>query len=303
MRQLVECVPNFSEGCREHVIEAIVAPFRGREGVHLLDFRADRDHNRLVVSLVGEPAALQNALMESAREAISSIDLRSHTGAHPRIGAVDVVPFVPLRGITMEECVVLARDFAARFARETGVPVYLYEFAALRPERRNLEVVRKGQFEALVNEIGRPDRAPDVGPQHLHPSAGATAVGARPFLVAFNINLHSTDMAVARAIAKTIRASGGGLSHVKAVGVDLKGRGMVQVSINVTDYTVNPLHVVLDLVRKEASQRGVTVAETEIYGLVPADALLATASHALQLAGFESSQVLDLRLLDLADGH
>ena len=303
MRQLVECVPNFSEGRRQQVIDAIVAPFRGREGVHLLDWRADRDHNRLVVSLVGEPAPLQDALMDSARTAISSIDLRGHTGAHPRIGAVDVVPFVPLRGITMEECVSLARDFADRFARETDVPVYLYESAALRPERRNLEVVRKGQFEALVNEIGSPDRAPDVGAPRLHPSAGATAIGARPFLVAFNINLHSTDMAVARAIAKTIRASGGGLSHVKAVGVDLKERGMVQVSINVTDYTKNPLHVVLDLVRREASQRGVAVAETEIYGLVPADALLAAASHALQLAGFENSQVLDLRLLDLAGGH
>ena len=303
MRRLVECVPNYSEGRRQEVIEAIVAAFRGREGVHLLDFRADRDHNRLVVSLVGEPEPLQDSLMESARTAISSIDLRAHTGAHPRIGAVDVVPFVPLRGITMEECVVLARDFAARFARETGVPVYLYESAAQRPERRNLEVVRKGQFEALVKEIGSPDRAPDVGAPRLHPSAGATAIGARPFLVAFNINLHSTDMAVARAIAKTIRASGGGLSHVKAVGVDLKERDMVQVSVNVTDYTVNPLHVVLDLVRREALQRGVDVADTEIYGLVPADALLATAAHALQLAGFESSQVLDLRLLDLQGGH
>jgi glutamate formiminotransferase len=303
VRQLVECVPNFSEGRRQEVIEAIVAPFRGRAGVYLLDWRADRDHNRLVVSLVGEPSPLQDALMESARAAIASIDLRGHTGAHPRIGAVDVVPFVPLRGITMEECVSLARDFAARFARETGVPVYLYESAAQRPERRNLEVVRKGQFEALVNEIGRPDRTPDVGPPRLHPTAGATAIGARPFLVAFNINLRSTDMTVARAIAKTIRASGGGLSHVKAVGVDLKERGMVQVSINVTDYTVNPLHVVLDLVRKEASQRGVAVAETEIYGLVPAEALLAAASHALQLAGFENSQVLDLRLLDLPGGN
>jgi len=300
--RLVECVPNYSEGRRKPVIEAIVAPFRGREGVHLLDWRADPDHNRLVVSLVGEPAPLQDALMESARAAISSIDLRGHTGAHPRIGAVDVVPFVPLRGITMEECVALARDFGARFARETGVPVYLYESAAVRPERRNLEVVRKGQYEALVKEIGSHDRAPDIGPPRLHPSAGATAIGARPFLVAFNINLQSTDMAVARAIAKTIRASGGGLSHVKAVGVDLKERGMVQVSINVTDYAVNPLHVVLDLVRKEASQRGVAVAETEIYGLVPAEALLAAASHCLQLAGFEASQVLDLRLLDLQAG-
>jgi glutamate formiminotransferase len=240
--------------------------------------------------------------MESVGAAILSIDLRGHIGAHPRIGAVDVVPFVPLRGVSMEECIALARDFAARFVRETGVPAYLYESAALRPERRNLEVVRRGQFEALVNEIGSPDRAPDIGPPRLHPSAGATAIGARPFLVAFNINLKSTDMTIARVIARTIRASGGGLSHVKAVGIDLKERGMVQVSINVTDYNVNPLHEVLDLVRKEAAQRGVAVAETEIYGLVPAEALLAAASHSLQLAGFQSSQVLDLRLLDLLGG-
>jgi glutamate formiminotransferase / 5-formyltetrahydrofolate cyclo-ligase len=298
-RALVECVPNYSEGRRQPIIDSIVAPFRGRGGVHLLDWRADPDHNRLVVSLVGEPAPLQDALLESARAAISAIDLRTHTGAHPRIGAVDVVPFVPVRGISMEDCVALARDFAARYVKETGVPVYLYEAAALRPQRRNLETVRKGQFEALAKEIGRPDRAPDVGQARLHPSAGATAIGARPFLVAFNINLRSTDIAVARAIAKTIRASGGGLPHVKAVGVALKERGMVQVSINVTDYTVNPLHQVLDLVRREASQRGVDVAETEIYGLVPAEALVAAASHSLQLAGFDASQVLDLRLLDL----
>jgi glutamate formiminotransferase len=296
---LVECVPNYSEGRRQPIIDAIVFPFTGRAGVHLLDWRADQDHNRLVVSLVGEPSALQEALLDSARAAISSIDLRTHTGAHPRIGAVDVIPFVPVQGISMEECVALAREFAARFAAETGVPVYLYEEAALRPERRNLEIVRKGQFEALVHEIGNPDRTPDVGAPRVHPSAGATAVGARPFLVAFNINLRCTDMTVARAIARTIRASGGGLSHVKAVGVDLKEKGMVQVSINVTDYKVNPLHEVLDLVRGEASKRGVAVAETEIYGLVPAEALLSAASHSLQLAGFESSQVLDLRLLDL----
>ncbi len=212
---------------------------------------------------------------------------------------MDVIPFVPLRGISMEECVAMARSFAARYARETGVPVYLYEEAAQRPERRNLEAVRKGQFEALVKEIGNPDRAPDAGEARVHPSAGATVIGARQFLVAFNINLRSGDIAAARTIARTIRASGGGLSHVKAVGIELKHKGMVQVSINITDFRINPLHEVLELVRKEAAAGGIEVAETEIYGLVPAEALVAAAARSLLLTGFELAQVLDLRLLDL----
>jgi glutamate formiminotransferase len=300
-RALVQCVPNYSEGRRQDVIDAIVAPFRVTRGVHLLDWRADPDHNRLVVTLVGSPDRLGDALLESARAAIARIDMRSHLGAHPRIGAVDVVPFVPVRGITLEECVVMARAFAERYARETGVPVYLYEAAALRPERRNLEAVRRGQYEALVREIGNPDRAPDIGPPRLHPRAGATVIGARQFLVAFNINLKSRDLAAAREIAKKIRASGGGLSHVKAVGVDLANQGMVQVSVNVTDYRVNPLHQVFELVKKEAAARGIEVAESEIYGLVPAEALAAAAAHCLQLADFAPSQVLDLRMLDLLE--
>ena len=298
-RGLVQCVPNYSEGRRQEVIDAIVAPFRSAGGVHLLDWRADPDHNRLVVTLVGSPQPLQDALLDSARAAIASIDLRTHVGAHPRIGAVDVIPFVPLRGVSMQECVALARSFATRYARETGVPVYLYEEAALRPERRNLEAVRRGQFEALVKEIRNPDRAPDAGEARVHPSAGATVIGARQFLVAFNINLRSRDIAAARAIARTIRASGGGLSHVKAVGVELQHKGMVQVSINITDFRINPLHEVLECVRKEAAVRGIEVAETEIYGLVPAEALVAAAVRSLLLTGFESAQVLDLRLLDL----
>jgi glutamate formiminotransferase len=300
-RALVQCVPNYSEGRRQDVINAIIEPFQKTPAVHLLDWRADPDHNRLVVTLVGDPAPLQDALLESARAAIARIDMRHHVGAHPRIGAVDVVPFVPVRGITLEECVPIARGFAARYARETGVPVYLYESAALRPERRNLEAVRRGQYEALVKEIGNPDRAPDIGPARLHPSAGATVVGARQFLVAFNINLKSRDIGAARDIAKKIRASGGGLSHIKAVGIDLANQGMVQVSINVTDYRISPLQVVFELVKKEAAAKGIAVAESEIYGLVPAEALVAAASSSLQLAGFESSQVLDLRLLDLLE--
>ena len=299
-RALVECVPNFSEGRSPEVIEEIVAPFRARAGVHLLDHRADPDHNRLVVSLVAEPDPLQEALLESARAAMAAIDLRVHVGAHPRIGAVDVIPFVPLGGVTMEECVGLARGFAARYARETGVPAYLYEAAALRPERRKLEDVRKGQFEALVKESLLPERAPDFGGPGIHPTAGATVIGARPFLVAFNVNLRSTDVGAARAIARGIRASSGGFPHVKAVGIDLAERGMVQVSINVTDHHAAPLHVVYEAVRAEAAARGIEVADSEIYGLVPADALIAVAARHLGLEGFDASQVLDLRLLDMA---
>jgi glutamate formiminotransferase len=300
--RLIECVPNFSEGRRPGAIEAIVAPLRGRPGVRLLDHRADPDHNRLVVSLVGEPAAVRDALLDACRAAIAAIDLRTHRGAHPRIGAVDVVPFVPLRGISMEECVEIAREFARRYNRETGVPVYFYEEAATRPERRRLEDVRRGQFEALCEEIGRPDRAPDIGAPAVHPSAGATAVGARRFLVAFNVNLATRDLSVAKAVAKAVRASSGGMAHVKAVAVDLADRGMVQVSMNLTDHDATPIHLALERVRAEARSRGVEVAETEIYGMVPAAALLDAAAHFLQAAGFAHSQVLELRLLDEGTG-
>jgi glutamate formiminotransferase len=301
-RCLVECVPNYSEGRRLAVIDAIVAPFRNRAGVHLLDHRADPDHNRLVVTLVGEPGPVQDAVMESARVAIREIDLRTHRGAHPRMGAVDVIPFVPVRNVSPDDCVTLARTFAERYARETGVPVYLYEDAALRPERRKLEQVRKGQYEALLREaVDNTGRVPDVGGPAIHPTAGATAIGARPFLVAFNVNLRSTDLGAARQIARTIRASGGGLPHVKAVGIELAERGMVQVSINITDYHVNPLHQVFERVRSEAERLGIEVAESEIYGLVPADALIAAAARLLRLPDFPMTQVLDHRLLDLME--
>ena len=300
-RPLVECVPNYSEGRRPRVIEEIVAPFRDRRGMHLLDHRADPDHNRLVVTLVGEPAPLQEALLESARAAVARIDLRSHRGAHPRIGAVDVIPFIPIRHVTMEECVTLARGFAERYAAELQVPVYLYESAARRPDRRSLERVRKGQFEALVAEgLSSESRAPDAGPPVLHPSAGATAIGARPFLVAFNVNLKSRDLGAARAIARTIRASSRGMPDVKAVGVALEKQGMVQVSINLTNYRVTSVHRAFAAVREEAARRGIEVCGSEIYGMVPAEALIDAARDALMLTDFDLGQVLDLRLLDLA---
>ena len=297
--KLIECVPNYSEGRRPEVIEALVAPFQGRRGCYLFDYRADEDHNRLVVSLVGEPEPIQDALIEAAKVALRHIDMNTHTGGHPRIGAVDVTPFVPLRNIAMEECVALARTFGQRYWEETGIPVYFYEDAALRPERRRLEVIRKGQYETLKDECAREERQPDVGGPGLHPTAGASVIGARKFLVAFNVNLATTDVRVAKEIANAVRASSGGLCHVKGIGLALEDRGMVQVSMNIVDHERNPIYRVLEMVRMEARRWGVAVAETEIYGMVPADAMLSSAAYYMQIAGFDPKQIIELRLLEM----
>jgi glutamate formiminotransferase len=298
-KQLIECVPNFSEGRITEVIEEIVEPFRQRKGCALFDYRADKDHNRLVVSLVGEPEVVQEVLLESAKIAISHIDLNHHMGAHPRIGAVDVIPFVPLQNITMEACVELAHTFGRRYYQETGVPVYFYEEAALKPERRRLEVIRKGQYEALKKEVMNPERHPDVGEPQLHPSAGATIIGARKFLIAFNVNLGSDDLNVAKEIAKSVRSSSGGSSHVKCIGLALEERRLIQVSTNILDYEKNALYRVLELIRTEAKKRGVPVKGTEIYGMIPAAALLDSISYYMQTEGFDPNQVIELRLLQM----
>jgi glutamate formiminotransferase len=297
--QLIECVPNFSEGRRDTVIEEIVGPFRERKDCVLLDYRADKDHNRLVVSLVGEPEAVQDAVLAAAKVAISRIDLDHHQGSHPRIGAVDVIPFVPLRDITMDACVELARSFGSRYHRETGVPVYFYEEAALRPERKNLEIIRKGQYEELKKEVTRPERHPDIGQPRLHATAGATVIGARRFLIAFNVNLGTDDVHVAREIATAVRGSSGGLGHVKCIGLPLEERNLVQVSVNVVDYEKNALYRILELIRMEAKKWGVQVKETEIYGMVPAEALLQSASYYMQIEEFDLNQVIELRLLQM----
>ena len=297
-RPIIECVPNFSEGRRQHVIEAIVAPFRNRPGCSLIDYRADKDHNRLVVSLVGAPDPIQEALVEAALVARNEINLEEHQGAHPRMGAVDVIPFVPLRNITMDECVNLARDFGRRYHDQTGIPVYFYEEAALRPERKRLEIVRKGQFEALKIEAGAEERRPDVGPAAVHPTAGATVIGARKFLIAFNVNLNTSNLNVAREIARAVRNSSGGFTHVKGAGIALEERGLVQVSMNLVDFEKNPMYRVLETIRMEARRWGVEVLETEIYGLVPMEALVASAAYYLQVTGFDSKQIIELSLLD-----
>ena len=278
--QLIECVPNFSEGRRQDVIDEIVNCFKGKRGVYLLDHRADEDHNRLVVSLVGVPAPIQEALLEAAKVALKHIDMNAHQGGHPRIGAVDVVPFTPIKGITMEECIKLAHDFGERYYKETGIPVYFYEDAAKRPERKRLEVIRKGQYEVLKDEA-------------------KTVIGARKFLVAFNVNLDTADVNVAKKIANTVRASSGGFCHVKGIGLALEERGITQVSMNLVDYEKNSLYRVLEMIRMEAKRWGVQVIETEVYGMIPVNAILESAAYYLQIADFDPAQVLELQLLDL----
>jgi len=298
---LIECVPNFSEGRRNDVVDALVAPFRSRRGCTLLDYRADPDHNRLVVSLAGAPGPVEKALLEAAHLAVELIDLRFHEGAHPRVGAVDVIPFVPLQQITLAECVTLAHGFGKKFHTQTGIPVYFYEEAALKPERKNLETIRKGQFEGLKQDILNPERRPDVGEPRLHPTAGATVIGARKYLIAFNVNLGTRNLSVARGIAKAVRASSGGLCHVKGIGLLLEERGLTQVSMNVVDYEKNALYRILEMIRVEAGRWGVAVVETEVYGMVPAAALLESAAYYLQMPAFDPRQVIELRLLQMTE--
>ncbi|MCF7935938.1 MAG: glutamate formimidoyltransferase [Synergistales bacterium] len=298
-KQLIECVPNFSEGRRKDVIEAIVKPFKETRGCYLFDYRADEDHNRLVVSLAGEPGVIGDAVMEASRVAVDRIDLNSHEGAHPRVGAVDVIPFTPINNITMEECADLAHNFGERFSKELDVPVYFYEEAAKRPERKRLEVVRKGQYETLKEEVSKPERHPDVGEPKLHPTAGATVIGARKFLIAYNVNLNTTDVNIAKTIGKRVRASGGGFTAVKGIGLPLEEKGMVQVSMNLVDYDKTAVYQVLEFIRMEAARWGVTVNGTEVYGMIPAQAVLDSASYYMQFDDFDPNQVLELKLLEL----
>lgn len=293
---LIECVPNVSEGRRRDVIEALSGAVRAIEGVRLLDVSSDTSHNRTVFTLVGEAAPLNASVLALFDVALRSIDLRSHSGEHPRLGAVDVVPFIPLEGVTMADCVAVARATAAEVASRFQLPVFLYEEAATRPERTNLENIRRGEFEGLAAKLGSPDWAPDFGPPYPHPTAGATVIGARMPLIAFNVNLATDRLDVAKTIAAAVRHSSGGLRYVKAMGVRLEDRGIVQVSMNLTNYEETPVARVFEAVSREAARHGVTVLESEIIGLVPAAALLGAAQHFLQLQRFSPNQVLETRL-------
>ncbi len=297
--KLVECVPNFSEGRRPEVLDQIVGSMTAVDGARLLDKEMDADHNRAVVTIVGEPEAVLEAAFRGIAKASELIDLNKHEGEHPRMGAADVCPFVPVREVTMKDCVELAARLGERVGKELSIPVFLYEEAARRPERQNLADVRKGQFEGLRNEIGtNPDREPDFGPNRIHPTAGAIAIGARPFLIAYNINLGTADLSVAKKIAKSIRHSGGGLRYVKAMGFELKDRGIVQVSINMVNFKGTPLFRVFEMVKSEAARYGVPVVGSEIVGLVPVEALVDVADFYLRLENFDNGQVLENRLSD-----
>src|SRR5246127_5753906 len=297
MKRLVECVPNFSEGRDTAKIDAIIAAMREVPGVFLLDRESDADHNRSVVTLAGEPEAVAEASLRGVGKAAELIDLTKHSGAHPRMGATDVVPFIPIEGVTIDDCVVLAKKVGREIWERYRIPVYFYEAAAQRPERTNLENIRKGQFEGLREEVLRnPDRAPGVGEPRLHPTAGATVVGARKFLIAYNINLNTPDIEIAKRIGKNIRFSNGGLRYVKAMGVDLRARNLAQVSINMTDFEQTPLHRVFEMVKREAQRYGVSIAGSEIVGLIPKRAIELTADFYLQLESFSPAQVLENRL-------
>ncbi len=295
MKSIVECVPNFSEGRRREVIDAILAEIASVPGVMLLDHHADADHNRLVVTFVGEPEPVERAAFASINKAAQLIDMDQHQGAHPRLGATDVVPFVPVAGVTMDDCVAMAKRLGARVASELGIPVYLYEAAAARPERVNLENVRRGQYEGLKVEIGiNPDRKPDYGPARLG-KAGATVVGARPFLIAFNVYLNTANVEIAKAIARAVRQSSGGLRFVKAIGVLVEGKA--QVSMNLTDYNQTPIARVLELVRREAARHGASITHNELVGLAPQAALVDAAQWYLQLDDLKPDQILENRLV------
>jgi glutamate formiminotransferase len=297
---IIESIPNVSEGRRPDVVDRLVAAIDRTPGVRLLDRSSDPSHNRSVLTLVGDAAALKTATLALVAAAVEAIDLRTHTGEHPRLGAVDVIPFVPIEGVTMADCVALAREVASEVAQRFAVPVYLYEEASDNPLRKNLEDIRRGEFEGLRAKMTAPGWAPDFGPAEPHPSAGAMVIGARMPLIAYNINLATDRLDVAKKIAAAIRHSSGGLRHVKAMGVQLDDRRLAQVSINLTNYEKTPMFRVFEMVRREAERYGVGVLESEIVGLVPAAALVATAQFYLQLERFGAEQVLEnkLRTLD-----
>ena len=296
-RQLVECVPNFSEGRDPAKIDAIVKAILSVPEVALLDRESDADHNRCVLTFVGPPGAVAAAAFKAVEQAVASIDLTCHQGAHPRIGAADVVPFIPIEGVTVADCVKLAEQLGAEIWSKLKVPVYLYESAARRPERANLENIRRGQFEALLTEMGAvAGRDPDIGDPVCHPTAGAVVTGARKFLIAYNINLNTPDVSIAKAIAKTIRFSSGGFRYVKSMGVMLASRNLAQVSINLTDFEQTPMHVVYETVRREAERHGVTVAGSEIVGLIPRKSIELSAEYFLRFENFKPELVLEHRI-------
>lgn len=298
MRTVIECVPNISEGRDLALVEEIAGAVRATPGLSLLGVSSDASHNRSVLTFVGDESAVRAGVLSLFQAAIPRIDLTRHSGEHPRMGAVDVVPLIPIRGATSNQCVALSREIGREIAERHGVPVYLYEDSASSESRRNLAEIRKGEFEGFADKIRDPRWRPDFGPAAPHPTAGVVAVGARPPLIAYNINLGTRDVAVADRIARAIRHIGGGFRYVKAMGVELADRGQVQVSINMTNFRRTPLHRVFECVRSEAERFGVPIVGSEIVGMTPADALFAAAEHYLRLEKFSPEQVLETKLLE-----
>jgi glutamate formiminotransferase / 5-formyltetrahydrofolate cyclo-ligase len=300
MVRLIECVPNFSEGKNIDTIETIRNLIKKHKDIALLDFTPDADHNRTDVTLIGSPGAIKAVALEIALKCVELIDMNKHKGEHPRMGAIDVVPFIPITEVGMGECVQIANAFAKEFSEKTNVPCYLYEEAAKREDRRNLADIRRGEYEGLKAEIGKnPEKVPDYGPNKIHPTAGATAVGARFFLIAFNVNLGTTNIKIADEIAKVVRHSSGGYRYVKAKGFEIKDRGCVQVSMNLTNYQKTSIFRVFETIKNEADRYGVSVIGSEIVGLTPLEALVDVTNHYLRLEKFTLDQVLEKRLLEI----
>jgi glutamate formiminotransferase/glutamate formiminotransferase/formiminotetrahydrofolate cyclodeaminase len=299
MNRIIECVPNFSEGRDQVTIQALINAVTSTPGVMLLDHSMDPDHHRSVLTFCGTPDAIVEAAFHTVRIATNLIDLRKHIGGHPRVGATDVVPFIPIRGTTMQDCVQLAKQLGERVGRELSIPVFLYERAASRADHAPLEAIRHGGLDGLASRIrSDPHWNPDFGPARLHASAGAIAIGARPPLIAYNVNLRSKEIGIARSIAKAVRQSNGGLPHLKAIGVELASRGMVQVAMNLTDYQMTPIHLAFQAVKAEAAKHGIEVAGSELIGLVPQAALDQAAATSLQLDQFDSSRILETRIAE-----
>ncbi len=297
--KLIESVTNISEGRDKGKIEAIASQVEAVEGAALLDLDPDPDHNRTVITFIGSPEAVEEAILRLVATAVELIDLSGHRGEHPRMGAVDVIPLVPIRETTMEECIGLSQQIGLKISEQFKIPVYLYERSATRPERQDLANIRRGEFEGFFAKIKEPDWAPDFGERRVHPTAGAVAVGARPPLIAYNVNLGTSDLGIAKQIAKAVRHRSGGLRYVKALGFTLGERGIVQVSMNMTDYERTPLYRALELIKREAQRFGVPVVGSEIVGLVPQHALNLVADFYLQLEGFAEEQILENRIAKL----
>jgi glutamate formiminotransferase len=298
MKKIIETVPNFSEGGNKDTIEQLLACFKGKEDVKLLDLHRDTDHNRLVVTAVGGPDALKHAVVEAVGVAANLIDMRTHRGEHPRMGAVDVVPFIPIKNMTMEEAISLSKETARAIWETHHIPVFLYEESASSPARKNLANIRKGQFEGMQEKLTSPEWKPDFGEKEIHPTAGVVAVGARMPLVAYNVNLDTDNIEITRAIAKAVRHINGGLRYCKAIGIELKERKITQVSMNMTDYTQTPIYRALEYIRVEAKRYGVNVIGSEVVGLVPMAAIVDSAAYYMGLEDFSIDKILEAKMLE-----